>query len=44
MGLMGGKQITASPEYEDCKRAAEAHNVPVRQVYDEAILSYNQSS
>ena len=37
IGLMGDKQITASPEYEDCKRAAEAHNVPVRTVYQEAL-------
>ena len=37
VGLMGDKQITASPEYEDCKRAAEAHNVPVRTVYQEAL-------
>lgn len=44
IGLMCGKQITASPEYEDCKKAAEAHNVPIRRVYEEAILSYNQSS
>ena len=37
VGLMGGKEITASPEYEDCKRAAEAHDVPVRTVYQEAL-------
>ena len=37
IGLMGDKEITASPEYEDCKKAAEAHNVPVRTVYQEAL-------
>ena len=37
VGLIGGKQVTASPEYEDCRKAAEAHNVPLGMVYDEAV-------
>lgn len=41
IGLMGGKAITASPEYEDCKKAAEAHSVSVHMVYDEAIARYH---
>jgi hypothetical protein len=28
--------VTASPEYEDCKRLAREHRVPLRQVYEEA--------
>lgn len=32
---------TASPEYEDCRRAAEEHGVPVREVYNEALCSYH---
>jgi len=36
IGERGGKVITASPEYEDCKRAAAEHGVPVRRVYDTA--------
>jgi len=40
IGLMGDKQITASPEYEDCRKAAEAHDVPVRTVYQEALRSF----
>jgi uncharacterized protein (DUF111 family) len=26
-----------APEYEDCKRAAQAHDVPLRKVYDAAL-------
>jgi len=30
----------ASPEHEDCRRAAETHRIPVRQVYVAAIAAY----
>ncbi len=36
IGERGSSLITASPEYEDCKRAAAAHGVPLRQVYESA--------
>jgi pyridinium-3,5-bisthiocarboxylic acid mononucleotide nickel chelatase len=36
IGERGGAAITASPEYEDCKRAATEHGVPLRQVYESA--------
>ena len=39
IGLMDGEPVTASPEYEDCKKAAEAHGLPVKQVYNEAIVN-----
>ncbi|MCL2156012.1 MAG: nickel pincer cofactor biosynthesis protein LarC [Leptospirales bacterium] len=29
---------TISPEYEDCKRAAQEHKVPLKNVYNEAII------
>jgi uncharacterized protein (DUF111 family) len=29
--------IKRAPEYEDCKRAAQAHGVPLRIVYDAAL-------
>jgi uncharacterized protein (TIGR00299 family) protein len=35
-GRWNGETMTAAPEYEDCKRAALEHNVPVREVYLEA--------
>lgn len=40
VGMIDDTEIVASPEYEDCRKAAEAHSVPVRQVYDEAIAAY----
>ncbi|MBI2529528.1 MAG: nickel pincer cofactor biosynthesis protein LarC [Candidatus Diapherotrites archaeon] len=36
VGSMNGKIKGISPEYEDCKRAAIKHNVPLKAVYDEA--------
>ncbi|MHB8771171.1 MAG: nickel pincer cofactor biosynthesis protein LarC [Syntrophales bacterium] len=36
VGERDNKQISASPEYEDCKQAAAAHGVPIRQVYEMA--------
>jgi uncharacterized protein (TIGR00299 family) protein len=36
IGERGGAAITASPEYEDCKRAAAEHGVPLRHVYESA--------
>ena len=32
----GGRVVTASPEYEDCRRIAKAEGVPLKEVYDEA--------
>jgi hypothetical protein len=37
IGERNGRTITASPEYEDCKRAAAAHGIPVRQVHEAAL-------
>ncbi len=34
VGTWQGEEMTASPEYEDCKRAALEHGVPLRRVYD----------
>ncbi len=39
IGILDGEAVTASPEYEDCRKTAEAHNVPVRLVYEEAIVA-----
>jgi uncharacterized protein (DUF111 family) len=36
IGERDGAAITASPEYDDCKRAAAEHGVPIRQVYESA--------
>ncbi|MBN1347364.1 MAG: nickel pincer cofactor biosynthesis protein LarC [Phycisphaerae bacterium] len=36
VGRRGGKTVTASPEYDDCRAAALDHNAPLRTVMDEA--------
>jgi uncharacterized protein (DUF111 family) len=38
MGKVGDKVIKAVPEYEDCKKLAEANGVPVRKVYEAALM------
>jgi uncharacterized protein (DUF111 family) len=44
IGEKDGREITASPEYEDCKRAAAKHGVPVRQVYESAVSLYRRET
>ncbi len=36
-GTWQGEEVTVAPEYEDCKRAAQAHGVPLRRVYEAAL-------
>lgn len=36
VGSWKGRDITRSPEHEDCVRCAKANNVPVREVYEAA--------
>jgi uncharacterized protein (TIGR00299 family) protein len=36
IGEQNGRVITASPEYEDCKKAALQHGVPIRHVHESA--------
>ena len=36
-GVWQGEEVTAAPEYEDCKRAAMEHGVPLRRVYEAAL-------
>ncbi|MBN2581572.1 MAG: nickel pincer cofactor biosynthesis protein LarC [Planctomycetes bacterium] len=40
LGLRGDEVLRVAPEYEDCRRAAEAHGVSVQQVMQEAIRRY----
>jgi pyridinium-3,5-bisthiocarboxylic acid mononucleotide nickel chelatase len=40
VGVLDGREITASPEFEDCNQAAERHHVPVREVYAAAQTVY----
>lgn len=43
-----GKEINLSPEYEDCKRLALSHKIPIKEVFEEAkrvgILSRKDQS
>lgn len=37
MGKLEDKVIKAVPEYEDCKKLAEANCVPIRKIYESAV-------
>jgi uncharacterized protein (TIGR00299 family) protein len=39
LGLWNGVEMNAMPEYEDCRRAAEQHGVPVKQVMQAAVAA-----
>lgn len=39
-GLLAQEELNATPEFEDCRTAATAHNVPVKQVIQSAIAAY----
>jgi hypothetical protein len=38
--LPNGDQVNAQPEYEDCRRLAAEHSVPLKQVTEAALLAY----
>ena len=40
LALHSGTVLNANPEYEDCKRRAEEHGVPVKRVWAEAMTAY----
>ena len=40
LGLLGGSELTATPEFEDCAAAARAHGVSVREVIAAAITAW----
>jgi uncharacterized protein (TIGR00299 family) protein len=41
--LSSGRIANAAPEYEDCRRLAEQHSVPLKQVMLEAMRTYSAS-
>ena len=43
IGELDGRPLTASPEYEECRRAADRHGVPVRLVHEAALTCYRMS-
>jgi uncharacterized protein (DUF111 family) len=40
VGFWQGREVNAAPEFEDCRRAAEAHAVPVKRVLEIALQAY----
>ncbi len=43
LGVRDGRVLTASPEFDECRAAAEAHGVPVKVVYQAALAAYGAS-
>ena len=43
-GAWQGEEVTVAPEYEDCKRAALAHGVPLRRVYAGGAASGDEAT
>ena len=39
-----GSQIKVSPEFEDCQKIAKKQNIPILQIYQEAISAYHAKS
>jgi hypothetical protein len=40
IGLLNGVEVNAAPEYEDCRRCAEQHSVPLKLVMQSALAAY----
>lgn len=40
IGLLNGVEVNAAPEYEDCRRCAEQHSVPLKLVMQAALAIY----
>jgi uncharacterized protein (TIGR00299 family) protein len=39
-GAWHGEEMTVAPEYEDCKRLAQEHGVPLKKVYEAALRRF----
>ena len=44
VGRLGSEILSAAPEYEDCRKAAQSHAVPVKMVYDAAEAAFSGAS
>ena len=40
LGLLGERVLNAAPEYEDCRRVAEAAGQPLKAVYSAALAAF----
>jgi len=43
VGYLGKRLVQAAPEFEDCRRAADRHNQPLRAVYEAALEAFHRS-
>ncbi len=41
IGRLGSEILSAAPEYEDCRQAAQSHAVPAKTVYDAAKAAFS---
>ncbi len=44
IGRMDGKPVQVSPEYEDCRLAAQRHGIPVHRIMNEARATFHLTS
>jgi uncharacterized protein (TIGR00299 family) protein len=42
VGFWQGSEVNAAPEFEDCRRIAETHSLPLKQVGEAALQAYRQ--
>ena len=40
IGILNNEVLNTNPEFEDCREAAAAHNVPLKQVQQAAVAAY----
>jgi uncharacterized protein (DUF111 family) len=40
LGLLDGKVVTASPEYDSCAKAAQKSGIPVKDIYTAALTAW----
>jgi pyridinium-3,5-bisthiocarboxylic acid mononucleotide nickel chelatase len=40
IGLLNGKVVQASPEFESCKIAADANKMAIKTIYESALLAF----
>jgi uncharacterized protein (DUF111 family) len=43
VGLLGGQIVNIAPEYEDCQKLARMRHVPLKAVFQAAILAAKAS-
>ena len=44
VGVWKGEEVNAAPEFEDCRKAAEMHAVPVKRVMEAALFAYRSGT